>query len=192
MYTLFISTYDKLVTIGLLKNGLEVLKEEKESLNGHSVVIVPLIQKILKEKNLNISELNEIIVVNGPGSFTGVRLGVTVAKTLAYTLKISIKTITSLEALSCSIDNPNKIIVIDDPKGHYIGKFINNKVEELIYIKNEEADTYFKNYSMFTVYQDELKLNLEYIYKYCQNIKETPAHNVKACYIKGIDILNGK
>ena len=112
MYTLFISTFDKLITIGLLKNGEVLDKKIKESDKNHSIYVMPMIEEILRVNEISTSYLNEIIVVNGPGSFTGVRLGVTIAKTLAYTLDIPIKTITSLESYAVSIESSgNKLEV---------------------------------------------------------------------------------
>ena len=190
MNTLFISTYSDIITIGLLNNGKEITKKEKESHRGHSELIVPTIDEILKENNLTPKDLNEIIVVSGPGSFTGVRLGITVAKTLAYTLNIPIKEITSIEAISASINEENKIIYIDDPKGKYIGEFQNNKLTDLFYLKDEDAKEYLNKTSL-SIYETS-NLNLESIYKYSLNINPTPAHAVKAVYIKGIEALNGK
>lgn len=191
MYTLFISTYSKIVTIGLLKEGKLISKKEKESNRSHSIVLVPSIEEILKENNLEVNNLNEIIVVNGPGSFTGIRLGITVAKTLAYTLNIPIKTITSIEAISVGIKDNNKIVYTTDNKGKYIGKFTNNKLEELIYLKDNEADDCLFKQS-YKAYEDNNNLDLEAIYNYSKNLKPTPAHAVKAVYIKGIEALNGK
>ena len=96
MNTLFISTFDKLITIALLKNGKLIDKLELVSNKNHSEFVMNMINDILNNNNIDTSFLNEIIVVNGPGSFTGVRIGVIIAKTLAYTLNIPIKTITSL------------------------------------------------------------------------------------------------
>ena len=107
MYTLFISTYDKLITIGLLKNGNLLDFKEIESNQNHSSFNIPTIENILSTNDINTNYLNEIVVVNGPGSFTGVRLGVTIAKTLAYTLDISIKTITSFECIAISTNTDN-------------------------------------------------------------------------------------
>ncbi len=190
MNTLFISTYSDIITIGLLNDGKEIIKKEKKSLRGHSELIVPTIDEILKENNLTPKELNEIIVVSGPGSFTGVRLGITVAKTLAYTLNIPIKTITSIEAIASSIKEENKIIYINDPKGKYIGEFNNNKLINLFYLKEDEANNYLNN-SNLPIYND-YNLDLNEIYKYSKNIDYTSAHAVKAVYIKGIEALNGK
>ncbi len=190
MKTLFISTYDELVTIALLDNGKELSKKEKLSNRSHSMILVPTIEEILKENNIDTKDLNEVIVVSGPGSFTGVRLGITVAKTLAYTLSIPIKTITSIEALACSIEEKDKLITIDDPKGKYIGKFVDNHLEELVYLNEEAANSYIQA-AKLNVYNKAV-LNIENIYNYLINVDPTPAHAVKALYIKGIEALNGK
>ena len=191
MFTLFISTYSEIITIGLLKNGKEVSKKERKSEKSHSIILVPTIEEILKENNIDTKDLNEIIVVNGPGSFTGVRLGVTVAKTLAYTLNIPIKTITSLETIAASLNEKDIIIYTSDNKGKYIGKFINSKLEKILYLKNNEADNYLENNDL-KVFKDDNNFNLELIYEYSKNLTETKAHAVKAVYIKNIEALNGK
>ena len=88
MNTLFIDTHLWDIIIILLHDGLVVKKEEVKNKKNNSEYIFPSIVKVIDG-----IKLDEIIVVNGPGSFTGVRLGVTIAKTLAYTLNIPIKTI---------------------------------------------------------------------------------------------------
>ena len=60
--------------------------------------------------NLKPDDIDKIIVVNGPGSFTGIRIGVTLAKIFAWAKKIPITTITSLEAMAKSVKT-NKLIV---------------------------------------------------------------------------------
>lgn len=193
MYSLFISTFDKLITIGLLKNGIVLEVSEKESEKNHSIYVMPMIANILKENEINTSYLNEIIVVNGPGSFTGVRLGVTIAKTLAYTLNIPIKTITSLEAYAVSLEtNDNKLINISDLKGKYIGYFDkdNKLLEDYKYLKNNEYNEFIKDKEQHL--QVLTKFDLNKIYKYLKNKKSINPHLVNPIYIKGIDALNDK
>lgn len=193
MYTLFISTFDKIITIGLLKNGEVVSELTKESSKNHSIHTMPMIDEILKINNLSTSYLNEIIVVNGPGSFTGVRIGVTIAKTLAYTLNIPIKTITSLKAYAVSNDSDtNKLVVIEDLKGKYIGYFdsYNNLLSDYTYLKNNEFIEYIKDKKQYLINKNTFNLNK--IYKALKNENATNPHIVNPIYIKGIDALNGK
>lgn len=193
MYTLFISTFDKLITIGLLKDNKIIKILEEESLKNHSIHTMPMIDEILKTNNISSSDLNEIIVVNGPGSFTGVRIGVTIAKTLAYTLNILIKTITSLEAYAVSKETDNnKLITISDLKGKYIGYFDkdNKLIEDYKYLKNSEYIDYIKDKEIYLI--DNNKLDLIKIYYYLKNKDSINPHIVNPIYIKGIDALNGK
>lgn len=193
MYTLFISTFDELITIGLLKNGKLIEKKEKISNRNHSVYTVPMIEEILKNNNINTNYLNEIIVINGPGSFTGVRIGVTIAKTLAYTLDVPIKTLTSLEAYAVSTKSKiNKLVAISDLKGKYIGYFSkdNEILTDYIYLSNKEYDNYIKDKEKYILKDN--KLDLEKIYLYLKNKDNINPHLVNPIYIKGIEALNGK
>ena len=193
MYTLFISTFDELITIGLLKDGKLIEKNEKISNRNHSVYTVPMIEEILKNNNINTNYLNEIIVINGPGSFTGVRIGVTIAKTLAYTLDIPIKALTSLEAYAVSTESKiNKLVVISDLKGKYIGYFSkdNEILTDYIYLSNKEYDNYIKDKEQYILKDN--KLDLEKIYLYLKNKDSINPHLVNPIYIKGIEALNGK
>lgn len=192
MYTLFISTFDKIITIGLLKNGEPLEMLEKESARNHSIHTMPMIDEILKNNNIELSYLNEIIVVNGPGSFTGVRIGVTIAKTLAYTLDIPIKTITSLEMFAVSNETNNKkLVIISDLKGKYLGYFTkdNELLENYKYLKNSEYKEYIKNKEEYLINNNKLDLNK--IYTHLIKTNSINPHLVNPIYIKGIDALNG-
>ena len=192
MYTLFISTYDKLINISLLKEGKLITTLEEISKQNHSTLVMPMIDNILKSNKITTSELNEIIVVNGPGSFTGVRIGVVIAKTLAYTLNIPIKTITSLECILVSNKSKsNKLAIISDTKGKYVG--YTNKDNELLedfkYLKSSEFKEYIVDKKEYLIEND--KFDIENIYNYLKDKNSINPHLVNPIYIKGIDALNG-
>lgn len=67
---------------------------------NHSVRLMPCVQTLLKEVQLTPGDLDRVAVAAGPGSYTGVRIGVTTAKTLAWSLDIPIVGISSLEILA--------------------------------------------------------------------------------------------
>ena len=174
---LFIDTHAELITIAL-KNGKDLFIKTKESEFSHSVFTMPMIESIFKENNLDVKDLKKIIVVNGPGSFTGIRIGVSIAKTMAYALKIDINTISSLLAyLISNEDYNNKKSVIKDNKGFYIGLFENNKFKEYY---NEEDNCKYEEVSQ--------KLDVDKIINYCEKMKSENPHFVKANYVKKIEV----
>ena len=134
---LFIDTHTELITIAL-KTKDNLFIETKESEYSHSIYTMPMIEKLFKENNLNVKDLDEIIVVNGPGSFTGIRIGLSIAKTIAYALNLKIHTISSLKAYLISSDiKEEKMAVIEDNKGYYVCAFDknNNTIVEETYLE---------------------------------------------------------
>lgn len=100
MISLFLDTATTRLAVALYKKGKLLDLIEEENNNQLSERLLPVIDLLLTKNNLELSDLEEIIVVNGPGSFTGIRIGVTVAKTLAFSLHIPIKTISELSVLA--------------------------------------------------------------------------------------------
>lgn len=177
---LFIDTHDELITIAL-KNKDRIYCKTKMSEYSHSIFTMPMIEEIFNENNLDVKDLKKIIVVNGPGSFTGIRIGLSIAKTMAYALKVDINTISSLKAYLISNDTTeDKMAVIEDNKGYYICAFDKNNNEIL-----EEQYVEENNYNYKEV---EHKLNVERIIDYCSNLKSENPHHVKANYVKKIEV----
>lgn len=87
---LYINTKDQKVTsVSLKKNGKVIKSLSKKNEYG-SQVLLPLIEKILKAEKLDYKDLEEIEVETGPGSFTGLRVGVSVANALGFALGIPV------------------------------------------------------------------------------------------------------
>lgn len=180
MTTLFIDTHDELISLALKKENNLYIKT-KMSEYSHSIFTMTMIKELFEENNIDIKELEQIVVVNGPGSFTGIRIGLTIAKTLAYTLDIKINTISSLFAYLISNNNNEKrMAVIEDNKGFYVSAMDenNNIILKEQYIENNNYD--YK--------QVEHKLNFEKIIDYCSNLKSENYHHIKANYIKKIEV----
>lgn len=119
----------------------KLLAEVKESFGKDlSCVALKEIKNMLDSVNILPKEIDKIIVVNGPGSFTGIRIGVTIAKTFAYSLNKKITTISSLEAMALSSKTNNEYIVpiIDARRGFVYGGIYdkdNNVILKDQYIK---------------------------------------------------------
>ena len=188
MISLFIDTHDKDINLVIYKNGMILDKNIKESERHHSDFIMPMLKELLDRNNLSVHDINEIYVVNGPGSFTGVRLGVTIAKTLAFTLNVPIKTITSLEMYAISEDtNEDKIVVIEDLKGVFGAKFDkdNNIVDEYFYKSNDEYKSYLENQDKYVIVNNNIDFNK--VYEFMKTKEEITPHKVNPIYIKMIE-----
>ena len=88
-YVLGISLIDQEKVIGEYITNLK---------KNHSVRVMPAIEYLMKECEIVPGDLTKIIVAKGPGSYTGVRIGVTIAKSLAWSLQIPLVGVSSLEA----------------------------------------------------------------------------------------------
>ncbi|MEH7121981.1 tRNA (adenosine(37)-N6)-threonylcarbamoyltransferase complex dimerization subunit type 1 TsaB [Bacillus sp. JJ1532] len=69
---------------------------------NHSIRVMPAIEALMHDCDIKPADLSKIVVAKGPGSYTGVRIGVTIAKTLAWTLNIPLVGISSLEVSAAS------------------------------------------------------------------------------------------
>ena len=183
MYSLFIDTHDAYVKIILFKDGKIITKKIESSSMKHSVITMPLIDKTLKENNITSNDLDEILVVNGPGSFTGVRIGVTIAKTFAYLLNIPIKSIDVLEEKSIFVSSDKKILEESEKNGKYIGIFENGN-KKYLYLTNSEYNNFIKNNEINVV--DEI--DYEKVYDYLKNKENINPHAVNPLYIKKIEV----
>lgn len=177
---LFIDTHDSLITIGI-KTDNELLTKTKESEYSHSKYVMPMIKELFDESNLDVHDLKEIVVVNGPGSFTGIRIGLTIAKTMAYSLDISIKSISSLTAYLVSNDsNSDKMCLIEDNKGYYVSVFDKDNNSIIPECYSEEV-----NYNYPVI---ENKLDIEKILNYVSKLSNDDYYHIKANYVKKIEV----
>lgn len=87
---LYINTQDiKKVEVSLINDGKVADCEESHNEFG-SQILLPLIEKLLKKNSLEFKDLSGIEVKTGPGSYTGLKVGVSVANALGYSLKIPV------------------------------------------------------------------------------------------------------
>jgi tRNA threonylcarbamoyladenosine biosynthesis protein TsaB len=82
------TTNNKEVVVSI--NNDKKLTEKSEIGILKAQVVLPLIEKLLSKNNLTTKDINEIIVNPGPGSFTGIRVGLSVANALGFTLGIKV------------------------------------------------------------------------------------------------------
>ncbi len=184
MYTLFIDTHNSQILIVLYKDN-KVLSIKKSSAHqNHSVSTMPLIVESLKVANIEIKNISEILVVNGPGSFTGIRIGVTIAKTLSYTLNIPIKVLSSLLIKAVSFKHDTVRIIEREKNGVFIGTFDKNNhlIEDYRYFRNNE-------YHFLEGDLENIDLDFERIISFASTLKNVNPHSVNPLYVKLIEVL---
>ncbi len=119
MITLFIDTSSTDVSIAILKDQLILANITKSIPNQHSIYTVSFIEECIQKAKVTVDDIEKILVVNGPGSFTGLRIGVTIAKVYAYLKNIPIVVVSSLKMLALSAHHDYCLALIDAHHDHY-------------------------------------------------------------------------
>ena len=89
----------------ILTERLEILSLDLDPTWGSAKTLAPAIQKLLAQDGLSPKDLHAIAVVQGPGSFTGLRVGIATAKVMAYALQIPIVAIDTLEVIAQQVSD---------------------------------------------------------------------------------------
>lgn len=205
MISLFIDTSASDVSIAILKEEKILSKINKNIPNKHSIYVVPFIDEVLKKASLTPDKVEKIYVVTGPGSFTGVRIGVTIAKTYAYLRKIPITAVSSLKMLALSNNNETILSLIDAKHdNYYLGLYTKEK-EEIIkehFGNKEEVLEIIMKYHPTIVSAEEInneeiksmkqELDISKIIAYYQKKEEENYFTIKPNYLKLPQALEDK
>lgn len=113
MKNLAIDTSSEVCGVSLLEN--DKLIDDNSLNNGktHSENLMELIKEILERNNIGLNEIDLISCVVGPGSFTGIRIGISSVKAMAEVYNIKIASVTSLETLAQGLKSKIKVGMID-------------------------------------------------------------------------------
>ena len=128
MLILGISTSSNIATVAI-SNDTNCIKELNINNNKtHSETLVPLINELLQETNIKLQDINLIACDNGPGSFTGIRIGISTVKAIAESLNIPVIAVSSLEGLAYNIHDSEYICSLIDARNNqvYCGIFDSN------------------------------------------------------------------
>jgi len=202
MIALFIDTSFSDVSIALLKDNKIINKIVKSIPNEHSKYAITYIDEVLKKSNIKPNEVNNIMVVNGPGSFTGVRIGLTIAKIYAYLLNIEVTLISSLKTLALSEEGEYILSLIDARNNNYYLGLYDKNYNEVIkehFSNIEEVNELINNYQDLKIvsnsnininnYKKITELDIEKIAKYYQDKIRVNAHQVLPNYLKLPQVL---
>jgi tRNA threonylcarbamoyladenosine biosynthesis protein TsaB len=138
-----IETATKNCSVALAKDGITLAIREIATQNfSHAEKLHVFIEELLEETNLKLQDLNAIAVSQGPGSYTGLRIGVSAAKGLCYALSVPLIAVDTLELLARKITVESGIIVpmIDARRMEVFCSFFDSKYNKIRETKAEVID----------------------------------------------------
>ncbi|MCY1576694.1 tRNA (adenosine(37)-N6)-threonylcarbamoyltransferase complex dimerization subunit type 1 TsaB [Staphylococcus pettenkoferi] len=108
MNYLLIDTSNQPLSVALVKDDKVEAEINSNEKRNHSAQLMPAVEKLFESASFPKNEVDAVVVAQGPGSYTGLRIGVTVAKTLAYSLDAELYGVSSLKALAATIDSTSE------------------------------------------------------------------------------------
>jgi len=167
---LAIETATSVCSVGLLRNGNTFSSSEIGN-NIHSQVLLTMVQSLLDEHGVNVQQIDAVAVGQGPGSFTGLRIGVGVAQGIAYGASCDMLGVSSLDILAHQAPEDGAVVVGIDArmneiywceyikKGNKIARVSDLAVSAPSDIKSKNADCQFVG-NAWSVYQNNLATEL--------------------------------
>ena len=187
MKILGIDTSTMAANVAVLEDDKLICEYTINTKKTHSQKLMPMIENILKLSDLDIKEIDAIAICVGPGSFTGLRIGMATAKAMAHVNNIPLIGVNSLEILGANMDlcNRNICSILDAQRNQvYMNKYIlkDDKITELEEISIKPIDELLEEISSSN---EDWVLVGESVYKYKEKIEEisnitipSPANNI--------------
>ena len=193
MKSLFLDTSSFFIQIAIVDDNQILFHYQTKNDQKLSEKIFGFLEETFQKAEISPNEIEKIYIVNGPGSFTGARLGVTIAKTMAWDLKIPICSVSSLLVLASGFTYPVKVVIPDRNDFGFcalynqklvaeqelytkIGDFIKKSVQPIVsYVPIKECDVL------------EPKVDILRIIKKYKN-KSEKVHLIKINYLKKLDV----
>ena len=187
MKILGIDTSTMAANVAVLEDDKLICEYTINTKKTHSQKLMPMIENMLKLSDLEIKDIDAIAICVGPGSFTGLRIGMATAKAMAHVNNIPLIGVNSLEILGTNMDLCNRKIcsILDAQRNQvYMNKYIleDNKIKELEEISIKPIDELLEELSSS---DDKWVLVGEAVYKYKEKIESisnitipSPANNI--------------
>lgn len=195
MIVLLIDTATSNITVSIIKDETILFNYNEKIISDMSSKILSIIDSALKKTSLKLADIDKIFVVNGPGSFTGIRVGVTIAKTIAWGLKKAIIPLSSLELMATTDTDKRYLVpIIDARRGNaFLGVYDKElniiKADRLVNLK--EFTNMLNDDYEFISYDDvdvnlivKPKIDVLKIIKKHLNDKGINPHNLNPNYLK--------
>ncbi|KRL91230.1 tRNA (adenosine(37)-N6)-threonylcarbamoyltransferase complex dimerization subunit type 1 TsaB [Lactobacillus kalixensis] len=133
MKILSVSTATNQLSVALNDGQKIIVEKNEQDQRNHSEHLDPMIDQILKDNNLSLKNIDRFAVAIGPGSYTGLRIGITTVKMFASILNKDVVGISTLEALAKSADTDGLIVAALDARNdnYFAGGYVTNENQVL-------------------------------------------------------------
>ena len=192
MRSLVIDTSSFFMLVAVMEENQVLASYEEEIHTDMASKIVPTIELLFEKVTFSIEDIDKIFIVNGPGSFTGLRVGVTVAKTIAWALHKEVIPISSLELMATTeVTTPYIIPAIDARRGYVYAGVYDQDLNVIMGDKHlpfEELSTYLEKGTLIS--RDNLensqvpKVDLSKMVTKHKNDKTVHPHALVPNYLK--------
>lgn len=118
MLILAIDTTSNLLSVALCQDNEVIATQVIYMERGQGEALMPLLQKMFKDANYTFEALDMVVSAIGPGSFTGVRIGLAVARGLGLALDIPVKGVSNFEAIALTASRPC-VVALDTKRGDF-------------------------------------------------------------------------
>ena len=161
MITILLDSSNTNLSVGIARDNLLLEYISYEAWQRQSEYMIPELDKLLSKYNVSRDEIKEVMVAKGPGSYTGVRIAITIAKTIATALDAKLYAVSSLRVQK-ACKNPSICLINARSGRSYIGVYEDDKVllDDQI-MKNEDVLNYIKEHPDYSVCGDVKYLGLE-------------------------------
>ena len=161
MYTVLLDSSNTSLTVGLAKDNVLLESVSYEAWQSQSEHMIPELDNLLKKYHVDRKEIEDVVVAIGPGSYTGVRIAITIAKTMATALSCKVYEVSSLR---CQKDkNRPSVCVINARSGRsYFGVYEGEKiiVDDCI-MTNDKVIEYTNSHPDYSVCGNASYLGIE-------------------------------
>ena len=186
MKNLAIDTSSKICSVAILENDKLVDEINLDNGRTHSENLMPIVSEILEKNNLKLSDFGLISCCVGPGSFTGIRIGVSSVKAMAEVNKLPISSVTSLETLA-RIDDSEKIkVALIDARNNqvYCGIFDKDYEKKEEFMADDIANVIevLKKYENIICMGDGALLHKDLLEQNLENVGFSLENNQKAVF----------
>ena len=161
MITVLLDSSNTNLSVGIAKDNLLLEYISYEAWQRQSEYMIVELNKLLEKHNIQKEDIKEVIVAKGPGSYTGVRIAITIAKTIAVALDAKLYAVSSLRVQKDGV-RPSICLINARSGRSYVGVYEDQKI--LLYdciMKNDEVINYIKDHPDYSVCGETKYLNIE-------------------------------